>query len=126
MAIRFCELSVLNSFFAISSSLAFVRWWCSTNSCSLRSFSFPLAKDSGTHIEQPHDSSSHTIADDVTLMWSIHVRLLCQLKTQTAIDDAERDYDSAQPNVAVGPNCSSVVFLECEVMDEAQERLEKE
>jgi len=49
---------------------------------------------------------------------------LRESQSQTTVDDAEDDGDPAEPDVAVGPDGTSVMALEEDVVQESQQRLE--
>lgn len=50
---------------------------------------------------------------------------MCELETETAVDDAESDGNATQPDVSVGPQGTVVVLLEKGVVQEAEDRLEE-
>lgn len=72
------------------------------------------------HPDQPHDSRNDPVGDFPL------GRVVAELETQTTVDDAERDERATEPDVGGGPDRAAIRPLEDVVVQDAEERLERE
>lgn len=93
-----------------------ILWWhLSSRSC------LPLlSNNDGSDIGQPHNGRDDTICDRPRL------GVISKHESETTINDTERDSDPAVPQVAIRPDCPTLIFLVARVVEESKERLEEE
>lgn len=85
-----------------------------------------LTVDGRANVEQPHDTSNDSVGDDDVPRWRVEADFLRQLQTESTVDNTESDDETADPEMRVGPEDSSLVLLVREVVNETQEWLEDE
>ena len=85
-----------------------------------------LAVDGGSNVDQPDDTSNHSVGDDDGPRWRVEADSLRILQTKSTVDNTESDDETADPEMCVGPEDSSRVLLVREVVDKTQEWLEDE
>lgn len=84
----------------------------------------PFADDGGKHPDQPNNRSDNRIHNHPGL--GTHTHLVGELEPKPTVDDAKRDYATAEPEMAVGPEGARAVLLEERVVQEAEDGLEEE
>lgn len=89
-------------------------------SLPLSSCPFDFSVHRSCHPDEPDNARNDSIRD------LAGASVVGQLKTKSTIDDAEGDQDSPKPEVSVRPDLSSLVFLEHDVMEDAENGLEEE
>ena len=100
-------------------------WHLSSGRNSSGSRALPLAEDCGKNVSQTKEPSNHGVTDDSTFARCHETRPLGESETKATVNDSEDDGDSAEPDVAIGPDCALVVALEENVVNESKQRLER-
>ena len=105
--------------------LTLVRRRALADSSILRLPPLVLAVDGGSNVEQPHHTSDNSVGNYDGLRWRIEANFLRILQTESTVNDTERNDDTADPEMCVGPEDPSRILLVREMVDEAQERLQE-